>query len=134
MPRKTMLAPSGAQSLHAFCVETELLGTLWSHRNVFTTFMASLMVRLPFSFMIRRRKLPDGAHDRRMDLPAEIEHTRKPRKGNLALMIMIAKGHAHLIGNRPFFHAADEQIRLLLYHELGQLQWVGVVNDNGALV
>ena len=69
-----------------------------------------------------------------MDFPAKIEHTRKACKSYLSLMIMITKGHAHLISNRPFLHPADEQVGLLLYHELGQLQWVGVVDDDGAFV
>ncbi len=46
-----------------------------------------------------------------MDFPAEIEHAFKTCKGNLPLMVVIAEGDAHLIRDRPFLDAADQEIQ-----------------------
>ena len=81
-----------------------------------------------------RGELPDRAHDRRVDLPAEIEHALKTCEGYLALVVVIAKADAHLVCDGPLLYPADEEIHALLHDEARQLQGVRIVHDDRALV
>ncbi len=69
-----------------------------------------------------------------MDLAGEVHHARKAGQGDLAFVIVVAKGNPQLVGDRPLLHAADEQVHVFLLKEAGKLQRVGVVDQHRALV
>jgi len=79
-------------------------------------------------------ELPDRAHHRVVDLAGEVEHARETGQHLLALVVVIAEGHAQFVGDRPLLDPADEDVDLLLLEEGRELEGIGVVDDDRSLV
>ena len=77
---------------------------------------------------------PHGAHHRSVDFAGEVQHACETGQALLPLVVMVAESNAQLVGDGTFLDAADEQIDLFFLDELGQLQRVGVVDQDRVFV
>jgi hypothetical protein len=77
---------------------------------------------------------PYRAHHRVVHLAGEVEHAGKAGQHFLTFMIMVTKGDPEFVGDGPLLDPADEEVDLLFLEEGGELQRVGVVDDDRSRV
>ncbi|VTR67914.1 hypothetical protein DESC_660041 [Desulfosarcina cetonica] len=81
-----------------------------------------------------RRELPHRAGHGGIDLLGEVEHAAVTGKGQLAFMVVIAKADAELEGHGALLDAADKKRHALFDAVFGELQGVGIIHDDRAVV
>src|SRR3989339_2197868 len=74
-------------------------------------------------------KPPHRAHHRAVDLAGKVEHAGKPGQHLLAFVVVVAEGHAQLIGDGPLLDSGHEDVHLLFLKKRGKLQGVGIIDD-----
>jgi hypothetical protein len=132
--RQRLFINGGAASAFGFIRRGAAVGRVIDRGAGFSTFATHLLWLNQSSISSPRGELPDRAHDGGVDLFGKVHHAGESGQCLLALVVVVAEADAQLVGDRALLHAADKEIDILLLDELGELERIGVVEEDGARI